>query len=238
MQRKASTKALRERTHSREQRAIQKEFCDAYGFAPEQVSFEGKSLDPIFDFDALSMLSAKLCNLPHVEAAFGAVHPMGLATCTGYAVLPNGNTRKIFASAVVGEKMPDGEEIRDIHQAITISRARAFRMILRHVGFDPVAAHRSFKKTGNVIELQLPAKLPRDKERAEIHLLAQGLGLIAMRNGKEDRARYEKLISGFYPPYTSSLQLSDQQHSEFLAILRANAKARAVANDSKAAKAS
>ena len=40
----------RPRTYSKEQRAIQKEFCDAYDFTPEQVGFDGPSLDPIFDF--------------------------------------------------------------------------------------------------------------------------------------------------------------------------------------------
>jgi len=223
------------RTYSREQRAIQKEFCDAYGFHPEQVAFDSNSLDPIFDYDALCVLSVKLCDLPDVEVTLRTVnHGTGIATSAGTAVLNNGNRRSVFGAAMVNEVMPDGEKIPDLSQAISISRARALRSILRAVGFDPVAAHRSFQRTGNVVELQLPTKLPRDKERAEIHMLATGLGLVKRVPGGIDRSAYEQSIALFFNGKTSSKDLSDLEHTQFLTMLRAFTKARAIAKDAAA----
>ncbi len=222
----------RSRTYSREQRAIQKEFCEAYNFKAEQVAFDGDSLDPIFDYDALCVLSVKLCDLPELEIALDNVlHGTGMATAIGAATLKNGNRRSVFGASMVGEVMPDGEKIPDLAQAISISRTRALRSILRAVGFDPVAAHRSFKQTGNVIELQLPPRLTRDKERAEIHMLAQGLGLVVKVPGGVDRSSYDRSIATFFKGKTSSKQLTDSEHTQFLTILRAWAKAAAIAQD-------
>src|SRR5688572_19861862 len=84
------------RTFSRDQRAIQKEFIEAYGFAPEQISFDGDSLDPIFDFDALALLSIRLCDLPNIETDLATVDRLlGMAKSHGSVTLPNGNTRKL-----------------------------------------------------------------------------------------------------------------------------------------------
>lgn len=214
------------------QDALRKEFCDAYNFAPEQIGFDGDSLDPIFDFDALSVLSTRLCNLPHIAVDMGDINQaIGIATATGYAVLANGNTRKIFGSAVLNEPMHNGEPIKDIHQAVKVARARALRTILRAVGFDPVEAHRGFKKTGNVVELQPPATLTRDQERKQIHLLADELALVRRAEGQRftDRSQYEKVISTFFPTKTSSKSLTDSEHSQLLAILRSWSRARQIA---------
>ena len=107
-----------------------------------------------------------------------------MATATGDATLPNGNLRRIYGVAFLGETMHDGSTIDSWKQAVNVSRARAMRTILRAVGFDPVAAHRSFKKSGNVLELQPPATLTRDQERKEIHILADELGLIRRAEGQ------------------------------------------------------
>lgn len=221
------------RRYSRDQHLIQKEFCDAYQLQPEQVGFNGDSLDPIFDFDALSVLSARLCDLPHLAVDFGDIqHAIGLATSTGYAQLTNGNTRKIFGTAQVGEVMNDGKPIADIHQAVKVSRARAMRTIHRMVGFDPLRAHREFKRTGSVVELQPRSeRQQRTAELGEIHMLAQGLGLIVKDGGRVLDAEYRKLISQLFEDKTSARDLSDQQRAEWLSILRAWARARAIASD-------
>lgn len=222
-----------ERTYSREQRALQKEFCDAYGFAVQQIGFDGKSLDPIFDFDALAVLSTRLCNLPHVDVDFGKIEPtIQMATSRAYAILPNNNTRKIFGTAVVGEVMHDGTRIETIHQAVKVSRARALRTILRAVGFDPVAAHRAFRKTGHVVELQGAAKSDRQSQSAEIHLHASDLGLIKRApNGRVDRTDYETKLAIFFKGKTSSEQLTEEQRADWLGMLRAWSRARAVIQD-------
>lgn len=231
-------------TYSKDQRVIQKEFCDAYDFAPEQVGFDGPSLDPIFDFDALSVLSTRLCNLPFVGVEhFGTNGVLQMATSNGDATLPNGNQRRIYGAAFLGETMHDGSTIDSWRQAVNVSRARALRTILRAVGFDPVAAHRSFKRTGKVIEFQASGQLTRDQERKEIHMLAESLGLLtkiaavgaaadpqSTARTRTDRSAYEKAISTFFKGKTSSKSLNDSEHTQFLAILRSWVRARAIAN--------
>jgi hypothetical protein len=220
------------RTYTRQQQKLREEFCSAYNFAPEQIGFDGSSLDPIFDFDALSVLSVKLCNLPHVDVDFGSVeHSIDMATSRGYAVLPNGNTRKIFGTAVVGETMHDGRRIENIHQAVKVSRARALRTILRAVGFDPVAAHREHKQTGNVIELQLPSTKFRNNELAECHILGQRLGYIVRdEKGKLiSRTQYDNLMATYFQGQTSTGGLEDNERATWLGMLRAWASARDVA---------
>lgn len=215
------------RTYSKEQRAIQKEFCDAYGFTPEQVGFDGPSVDPIFDFDALAMLSIKLCDLPHVETDLGTVDRLlGLATARGIVTLPNSNTRKIFASAMIGELMPDGEPIKDINQAILVARARAFRNILRAVGFDPVAAHKVFKESNGTQQLALAPVDPRLKQLAEIHLHAQALDLIVVSgDGFVNRTRYEQKMAMVCGGKTSCRDLTEEERAIWLNALRAWTKA-------------
>ena len=103
------------RTYSREQRAVQNEFCETYNLKPEQVGFDGASLEPIFDYDALVLLSIRLCDIPNIVTEFNGLDRLnGLATCRCTLTLPGGLTRSMFASAMLGETMPDGEPIRDI----------------------------------------------------------------------------------------------------------------------------
>jgi hypothetical protein len=239
-----SRASARARTYSAKQNALQTEFIDAYGFDAKQISFDGDSLDPIFDFDALALLSIRLCDLPFVGVTFDKVdHALQMVSSTGRAVLKNENVREIFGSAFLGEVMHDGSTIDSWRQAVNVSRSRTLRTILRAVGFDAVAAHRSFKKTGNVVELQGSAKLTRDQERKEIHILAGELELItklpavgaaadkhSTAGVRTDRTQYEKTIATFFHGQTSSKRLTDSEHTQLLTILRAWARARAIAS--------
>lgn len=224
-----------DREKRRAQAALRKEFCHAYDFKPEQIGFDSEnSLEPIFDFDALSVLSARLCNLPHVAVELGDVNAnTGIATSTGYAVLANSNSRKIFGIAQVGEVLHDGGKVETIRQAVVLSRARAMRTIHRMVGFDPVKAHQEFKRTGSVVELQPRGeRQQRTAELAEIHMLAQELGL----RTKGERSRYQAALTTFFPRpqwksgRPSAGDLDDCERGQFLMVLRAWTRARAVAN--------
>jgi hypothetical protein len=228
--RRGSSPTVREgsaRTYSKAQNDLRKEFCEAYNFAPEQISFDGPSLDPIFDFDALALLSTKLCDLPQIDLGLGSVdRVLGLATAVGIVMLPNGSSRKIFAAAQVGELMPDGEPIKDINQAINISRARALRNILRAVGFNPVAAHRVFTDSEGTQMLELVPVDPRLKQLAEIHLHAQALDLIVVGpNGFLNKERYQQRMSMVCDGKTSCRDLTDEQRAQWLQCLRAWSKA-------------
>ncbi len=230
-----SAKSVDSRTYSKEQRAIQKEFCDTYKFKPEQIGFDGNSLEPIFDYDALAVLSIKLCNLPVISVDFGTLDRLnGLATSRGIIELPSGASRKTFGSAMVGEQMPNGERIDDIHQAVTVSRARALRHVLRSVGFDPLIAHRAFVKTGAMLELT-PVD-PYLKQLAEIHLHAQSLDLISVSgDGFVNKVAYQQKMAGYFNGKTSARELTEEQRSQWLQILRAWTKANNVARNRAAA---
>lgn len=218
------------RTLSKAQHDLQNEFCDTYNLKPEQIGFDGESLDPIFDFDALALLSIKLCDLPHVETDLGSLDRLnGLATARGIVGLPNGNTRKIFATAMLGELMPDGEPIKDVNQAIQVARARAFRTVLRAVGFDPVAAHRVFKESGGTQLLELAPVDPRLKQLAEIHLHAQAQNLIVVGgDGFVNKTLYQARMATFCNGKTSCKDMTDEERSIWLNCLRAWSKAAGV----------
>jgi hypothetical protein len=106
-----------------------------------------------------------------------------------------------------------------------LNRAKFFllRCALHALGLDVVTSHRICKQAQQV---QSTARL-RDKERAEIHMLAQGLGLVQ----RESRERYEQTIATFFPGKKSSEALTDEEHRIFLQMLRAWTRARAVMKD-------
>lgn len=227
-----------DKTIRKAQDELRGEFCKAYCLDKNQIGFAGDSLDPIFDFDALSVLSARLCSLPHIAVELGDVDAnTGIAVSNGYAVLENQTTRKIYGMAQVGEILHDGTQVEDIRQAVILSRARAMRTIHRMVGFDPVRAHREFKQTGHVVEMS--ARSPKDQrksELAEIHLLAQGLGLrTRLPGGMENRQKYDTLLATFFPRpqwqsnQPSSAHLDDKERASWLFMLRAWSRAQAVA---------
>jgi hypothetical protein len=224
-----------QRSYSRDQHNIRKEFMDAYGFNVDQIGFEGNSLDPIFDYDALTVLSVKLCRIPDLCVEPATIDRLqGLAQSRVVVMLPGGEMRKTFSTAWVGEEMHDGEPIRDIIQAVQVCKARGFRDGLRIVGFNPVLAHREFVKTGQVLELS-PID-PYLKELAEIHLHAQSLDLItASGDGFINRVPYQQRLAKHFNGKTSAKDLTDAERSQWLQLLRGWSKARQVARNREAA---
>ncbi len=225
-------------TLTKAQLELQREFCRDYGFNPNQISFDGD--EPIFDFDALSVLSMRLCDLPDIHIDLSQVNAqLGLATSTGLVVLPGGKTRKTFAAAIVHEEMPDGNPIRDMGQAIAVSRARALRIVLRAVGFDPVAAHKVFKSSNGTRKLELLPIDLRTRELAEIHMLAQALDFIVVNGGGFiNKIIYQRTMTTYFPERTSARDMTEQERAQWLNILRAFTKAKhVIAQEGKAAKA-
>jgi len=97
------------------------------------------------------------------------------------------------------------------------------RAALRAAGFDIVSTRRICNQAK---EAQSTVRA-REQERAEIHMLAQGLGLLR----RESRSDYERVIATFFPGHKSSTTLSDMDHRQLLNILRAWKCARAVQKD-------
>lgn len=200
------------------QLALQKEFCGDYGLAPEQISFDGN--EPIFDFDSLNILANTLARIPGIEVGLEKfIEANKLAESFCQLTLNGRITRKFFGCSQIGEQMHDGTIITGTIQAINVSRARALRVGLRAVGFDPVKFHEA-RKAGSAIDL-----LGTDKESdagitAQIHVLAgpRGLNLIK-KNG--DRSEYENLLASYFNGRTSSKDLDAAERAQWLGMLRA-----------------
>src|SRR5882724_3337369 len=133
---------------TRDQRAILKDFCETYGFDEKQIGFDGASVEPIFDFDALSALSLRLCNLPKLSVTFDRFEGH-FAFANVSVKLANGNEREFPACARMGELMPDGEPATEPVQLANLARSRALRIGLRAATFDPVKSHAAMKRGEN-----------------------------------------------------------------------------------------
>ncbi len=209
-----------------QQETVAREFIEKYGLEPKQISFDGEREEPIFDFDALSILSLRLSDIPEIRVEPGDFNnAAGIATANCRILLADGRVREVYGSCLVGELMYDGSEVTDINQALKIAQARALRNGLRAVAFDPVRAH-NLAKTEQQSSNEF--KDVRSKELAEAHALGQELGYIVGDN----KVAWSNLISVNFPGVRSSGDLNDLQRSQFLTMLRAWKTARNRANPS------
>jgi len=199
---------------------LAKEFCAAYGLAPDQISFAGA--EPIFDFDALNILANTLARIPGIEVGLEKyIEQKNIKIAESFCRLTlNGRmTRKFFGCAQIGEQMHDGTVIGNPIQAINVSRARALRCGLRAVGFDPVKFHEA-RKAGKVIDLVGTEEETEAAQRAQIHVLAGPHGLnFIKQNG--DRSEYENLLASYFGGRTSSKDLDAEERAQWLGMLRA-----------------
>jgi hypothetical protein len=212
----------RPRQWTLEQEQLAREFKQHYGIEASQIGFETDRPDPIFDYDALSVLSLALTD----EIVNMSTEPVGSNEVTGVVMmkcvvtLRDGRTREPIGTAALGEVMPGGGEIADFKQALDVAQARAVRKGLRAVGFDPVKAHQK-RMRGEDLALNLPPD-PHRQQMAEIHLLAQEAGLIT-ENG--DDSTYRTLMGQLFTdesgqPITTATKLNDKQRADFIANLR------------------
>ena len=102
-------------------------------------------------------------------------------------------------------------------------RIALLKALLRASGMDIFTTRRLCRE----VEQVSATKGRREQERAEIHLLAQGLGL----RDRDSREDYERALKWLFGGRRSSTALTDEEHTQFLEILRAWTRARAVARD-------
>lgn len=205
-------------TYSRAQQKLREEFCNAYGLKPEQISFDGS--EPIFDFDALSLLANTLADIPGIKVGlkkFDEATKLAESFCE--MVLHGRRTREFFGVALIGEQMHDGTVITGTVQAVNVSRARALRIGLRAIGFDPMKFHDA-RKAGRVIDLLGSDAAQEKSVRAQIHVLAGPRGLNFIKSGG-DRSEYENLLASYFNGRTSSKDLEPHERAEWLGMLRA-----------------
>jgi hypothetical protein len=201
------------KTFTLSQEQLVREFTDKFAITREQVSFEGSGLDPIFDYDALSLLALELTDIPSIRVEPGDFNPMvGLATAMCMVTLVDGRKRETYGHAMVGEVLYDGSSIADMGEALTMVRSRALRSGLRMVGFDPVKALRATQK-----DTAKPAEFIdlRNRQLARAHVLGEELGYIV----GENKVAWKNQIATYFRGKTSSADLDDLQLSQWVAML-------------------
>lgn len=216
---KALARPLGRAQISKLQRELADEFCKIYNLRPDQIGFDGPSLEPIFDFDALATLANLLADIPGIKVdlkEFDDAKQMAVSYCV--VTLHGGRTRELFGICVVGEVLHDLTKVDTMRKAIDVSRSRALRVGLRAVGFDAVKAHEQ-RKQGKVVDLLGEAAAVRDRRVAGIHVIAGPRGLNYITN-KGDRTEYERLLATYFDGRCTSKDLNDQEVSEWLGILR------------------
>ncbi len=219
------------------QEQIVSEFVETYGLDRKQISFDGNGIDPIFDFDALSILSLALSDIPTIRVTPGDFNNLaGLATADCFVQLRDERSRSVYGHALIGETLHDDKVVEDMSQALYLARGRALRAGLRAVGFDPVRAHQAAK-----LNQRTPTSFSdvRTRELAEAHILGEELCYILNEvnssgavTGK-DKTAWVNLIGLYFPGMTSSGDLSDLQRSQFLQILRGIKRQRTAATEGK-----
>jgi hypothetical protein len=214
------------KTFTLSQEQLVREFTDKFAITREQVSFDGSSLDPIFDYDALSLLALELTDIPSIRVEPGDFNPMvGLATAMCQVTLIDGRKRETFGHAMVGEVLYDETTIADMGDALTMVRSRALRSGLRMVGFDPVKALRAMQK-----DAAKPTEFVdlRNKQLARAHALGEELGYIVGDN----KSAWQNQIATYFGGITSAGELNDLQLSQWVAMLEAWSSARGKAMSS------
>lgn len=194
-----------------------------HGLQPEQISFDGEDLNPIFDYEAVSFLCLKLTDIKDIDSRIStrqADETQFLSTAVCQVTLPDGRSRTVQDSAAIGEELGNGVKIENVRQADSTAMNRAVRRGIRSVGVNLYNAHKKFKETGEIVSGQSIPANPRSAALSELHALAGECGLIF--NG--DRSKYEKFIADSYEGQTSSEQLNDLDFQRLLIQLRAMAR--------------
>lgn len=207
-------------TFTLEQQSIVNEICKLHGLEPEQISFEGKELTPIFDYEAVCALSLKLTDIMTIDTTVQPIDPMrhkeSKALCV--VVLADGRSRSSEDSAEIDEVLGNGMKIETKREADSVAQNRAVRRGIRSVGVNLYHAHRMFLKSGDLAQGHTRHD-PRLPNYNEIHVLATELDLIV----GADKTAYRRLMAELCDGVESSKDLNDIQLRQFLVTLRAMA---------------
>jgi hypothetical protein len=208
--------APKRRPWTLKQESLASEFASDYGISRDQIIFFDDSDEPFFLFEALAQIVAELTNFPALHVGSPAVNfEHGLVTCEATITLADNRTFGSAGAAFINETLPGGETLDDYLTATDIARARALRSALRLVGFDPVRAHLSRGREATATRPD-PETERRNKELAEIHILAEQAGLIV----GDDKSAYYRQLWVFFPGVESAGELGAKERAQFIALLR------------------
>lgn len=198
-----------ERKLTAEQRALVQEFKEHYGIEEHEINFDERG-EAHFGFEALNLLTLTLAPQIQELSVSQGIQDEEATTCSCFIRLADGRVRNFYATARRGEKLPSGEEVRDIVTAENVARYRALRTGLRGVGFNVLRAHREYVAKGKA---ELGEEVDQAKMmRMAIHALSDELGL-------SDEAYREAL--DFATGRTSTNAMNEQQLSNAHAYLKA-----------------
>lgn len=209
--------------------ALKEELIAQYGLSESNLSFTPEG-EISFDFEGLQLMTSQLC----AGLASDEVNPRPFHEdqkyfyCESTLKLQNGLQVKRTGVAMIGEPL-GSEKINSVYQAISIASARAYRLALRGIGFDPVRAHVQ-RQNGEQFKPEIESDAT-SRLRKELHALATDLGYIV----GADRSAYQELLRVMYGGRTSSTDLNDSELQQLTTFLRASLRARQRREELKAA---
>ncbi len=209
----------RNNTLTPQQAVIVKEYVDIYGITPDQITFDGNDEKPIFDHNAISILSLRLTDIADISPT-EFLNDGKVLTVFTKVTLPDGRSRGSIGSAAIGDTLPNGKKIDNEQVALGLATSRSFRAGIRNVGIDLHRAHCQYRDTGVYATSHL-ARDPRSANYAEIHILATEIGLI--EDG--DKTQYSLYLADNYEGRTSAKNLDDLELQKLLTSFRSLAKA-------------
>lgn len=212
---------MKEQKLTAQQLTIVRQYGEIHGLRAEQISFEDdRSLEPIFDHNAVSTLSLRLTDIQDISPT-NLVCENKFVTVLGSITLPDGRTRGAIGSCSIGERIGNGEVIETQTAAIGVATSRCFRQAIRNVGVNLHAAHNLFVETGEIAVSHTNVN-PRNGNYAELHMLAAELDLIVDGNKK----KYRKYLAENFDGRGSAKELNDLELQKLLSGFRSLARLR------------
>lgn len=207
-----------DKTYTKAQLSILKEYGDLYGLDASQISFDGADTNPIFDHNAVSVLSLRLTDIQDISPT-EILDDGRTVSVFGSTRLPDGRSRGSIGSCQVGEVLANGQTVENPQVALGVATSRCFRQGIRNVGINLHAAHQHFKKTGEVAPGHTNSE-PRNPNYAELHMLAAELDLIV----DGDKTKYTEYLAENYDGRTSAKDLNDVELQRLLIQFRSLAR--------------
>jgi len=209
-----------QRSFTAVQHGIIQELTNAHGLEISQIGFEGDDTTPIFDFEAVCLLSLKLTDIQEIRCEItdrDADSEIVTARCS--VTLPDSRMRVCEDSAKLGEIIGDGKTIDTMRFADMVAQSRAVRRGIRSVGINLFHAHNRFMRDGQTVQGHTNHD-PRHPLYQEVHVLASELDLI----DGTDKTLYRQFLAESYDGRQSSKDLDDVELQRFLISLRAMAR--------------
>ncbi len=200
------------------QASIVKEYTEVHGLEESQISFEGKTETPIFDHNAISVLSLRLTEIQDISPT-EILNDGKVITVFGKTVLPDGRSRGSIGSCHIGEVLANGQTVDNEQVALGVATSRCFRQGIRNVGVNLHAAHKRFAETGEIATSHM-ARDPRAANYAELHILASEIGLII----DGDKTKYREYLAENYSGRDSAKLLDDVELHRLLISFRSIAR--------------